>query len=323
MKRRDFLVSAGGAALLPLRALAQQALPVIGLLSGTTREPRQIAAIQQGLGEVGFTDGKNVAIEYRWAEGRFDRLPEFAADLVRRKVAVIIGMQSASAPLAAKAATATIPIIFSIGGDPVKLGLVASLAKPGGNVTGSTFLVNSLGGKRLELLRELIPTGASIGVLVNPKNPSASGELKDLYAAAEALGRRLHVQNASSEADIDAAFTSIAQQRVNAVTFAADAVFNSRRNQIIALAARHKLPTMYFIRDFADGGGLISYGGSPDDAYRLAGAYAGRILKGDKPADLPVQQSTKVELVINLKTARAQGIRIPDALLARAEEVIG
>lgn len=222
------------------------------LLSGTTREPRQIAAIQQGLAEPGFVDGKNVTIEYRWAEGNFDRLPKFAAELVQRQVAVILGMQSATAPLAAKAATATIPIVFSIGGDPVKLPLVASLAKPGGNVTGSTFLVNSLGAKRMDLLRELPPVTGVVGVLMNPKNPSVPGELKDLQTAAQALGRKLHVQNASRASEIDAAFASFVRERVSALTFAADAVFNSRRSQIIGLAGRHRLPTMYFIRDFAD-----------------------------------------------------------------------
>jgi putative ABC transport system substrate-binding protein len=327
MKRREFMMNAGAVVaapfLLSTAARAQQTgLPVIAVLSGTTREPRQIAAIQQGLAETGFVDGKNVALEYRWAEGKFDRLPQFAADLVQRQVAVILGMQSATAPLAAKAATATIPIVFSIGGDPVKLGLVASLAKPAGNVTGSTFLVNSLGAKRMDLLRELTAGSGVVGVLTNPKNPSAAGELKDLQTAAQALGRKLYVQNASSESDIDAAFASFARERVSALTFAADAVFNSRRSQIIALAARHKLPTMYFLRDFADDGGLMSYGGSPDDAYRLAGAYAGRILKGEKPANLPVQQSTKVEFVVNMKTAKASGIGIPPALLARADEVI-
>ena len=307
----------------PLAARAQPpALPVIGWLSGTNREARQVAAIRQGLSEAGYVEGRNVAIEYRWAEGRFDRLPELAADLVRRQVAVILAMQSATAPLAAKAATATIPIVFSIGGDPVRLGLVPALNRPGGNVTGTTFLVNTLGAKRMELLRELVPSGAVVGLLVNPKNPSAPAEMKDVQAAAQALGQKVHVQNASSESEIDAAFVNFAQQRVNALTFAADAVFNSRRNQLIALAGRHKLPTMYFIRDFAEAGGLMSYGGSPDDAYRLAGVYAGRILKGEQPANLPVQQSTKVELLVNLKTARAQGITIPPALIARADEVI-
>ena len=323
MKRRGFLGLLGGAAVLsPFVARAQQAMPVVGLLSGTDREPRQMDAIRQGLKEAGYVEGSNVAIEFRWAEGRFDRLPALAAELVSRPADVILAIQSANAPRAAKAATASIPIVFSIGGDPVGLGLVASLSRPGGNVTGATFLVNTLGPKRLELLRELVPGGAPIGVLVNPKNPAAASETKDLQDAARALGQQIHLQNASSPGEIDAGFASFVQQKVNAVTFAADAVFNSRREQIIALAAQHRLPTMYFIRDFAEAGGLMSYGGSPDDAYRLAGVYAGRILKGEKPADLPVQQSTKLELIVNLKTAKASGIELPPTLLARADEVI-
>ena len=323
MKRRGFLGLLGGAAVLsPFVARAQQAMPVVGLLSGTDREPRQMDAIRQGLKEAGYVEGSNVAIEFRWAEGRFDRLPALAAELVSRPADVILAIQSANAPRAAKAATTSIPIVFSIGGDPVGLGLVASLSRPGGNVTGATFLVNTLGPKRLELLRELVPGGATIGVLVNPKNPAAASETKDLQDAARALGQQIHLQNASSPGEIDAGFASFVQQKVSAVTFAADAVFNSRREQIIALAAQHRLPTMYFIRDFAEAGGLMSYGGSPDDAYRLAGVYAGRILKGEKPADLPVQQSTKLELIVNLKTAKALGIELPPTLLARADEVI-
>jgi putative ABC transport system substrate-binding protein len=322
MRRRTFvsLLSAVAAAS-PLRA-QQPALPVIGLLSGTDREPRQIAAIQQGLLEAGYTDGRDVAIEYRWAEGQFERLPAMAADLVARRVAVIVAMQSATAPLAAKAATTAIPIVFSIGGDPVRLGLVSSLSRPGGNVTGSSFLVNTLGAKRVELLRELVPGTTLIGLLVNPKNPASPSETADVRAAADALGLQVSLQHASNDADIEAAFIAFVEQRVGALTFAADAVFNSRRNWIVALAERHALPTVYFIRDFANAGGLVSYGGSPDDAYRLAGVYAGRILKGEKPADLPVQQSTKVELVVNLKTAKASGIAIPASLLLRADEVI-
>jgi len=297
---------------------------VIGFLSSQSPDgyAEPLRAFRQGLKESGFSDGENVAIEFRWTENQPDALRSQATALVRRNVTVIAAMDSPTA-VAAKAATGTIPIVFNSGEDPVRLGLVASLAKPGGNVTGSTFLVNSLGAKRIDLLRELTPGSGVVGVLMNPKNPSAAGELKDLQTAAQALGRKLHVQNASSENEIDFAFAAFARERVGALTFAADAVFNSRRNQIIALAARYKLPTMYFLRDFADDGGLMSYGGSPDDAYRLAGAYAGRILKGEKPANLPVQQSTKVEFVINLKTAKASGIAIPPVLLARADEVIG
>ena len=322
MNRRAFLALIGAAT--PFMSRAQQpAMPVIGLISGTNREPRFIDAIRQGLGETGYVEGRNFIFEYRWAEGDFERLPGMAQDLVRRQVSLIMGMQSAAAPRAAKAATTTIPVVFCIGGDPVRLGLVASLSRPGGNVTGTTFLVNTLGAKRVELLRELVPSGAVIGVLVNPKNPAAESEMKDVYAAAQTLGQKTYVQNASDENGIDSAFANFAQQRVNAVTFAADAVYNSRRKQIIALAARHGLPTMYFYRAFVDDGGLISYGGRDIDSYRRAGVYAGRILKGERPADLPVQQSTAVELVINMKTAKGQRITIPPALLARADDVIG
>jgi putative ABC transport system substrate-binding protein len=249
-------------------------------------------------------------------------LPALAADLVRRRVAVIVAVQSAAAPLAAKAATATIPIVFSIGGDAVKLGLVSSLNRPGGNITGTTFLYNTLAPKRLELLHELVPNAAVIGLLVNPKNPASESETSDTQAAARALGLKLIVQNASSSHDIDAAFASFVQQRVDALTFAADAVLNNCRDQLVALAARHAVPTIYFAREFTDAGGLMSYGGDMTDAYRLTGVYAGRVLKGEKPADLPTQQATKVELIINLKTAKALGITVPLPLSGRADEVI-
>jgi putative ABC transport system substrate-binding protein len=313
----------GGAAAWPLAAHAQQgAMPVVGLLSGTDREASRLDAIWRGLNEAGYVEGRNVAIEYRWAEGRLDRLPALAADLVRRRVTVIIAIQSAAAPLAAKAATATIPIVFSIGGDAVKLGLVSSLNRPGGNITGTTFLYNTLAPKRLELLHELVPNAAVIGLLVNPKNPASKSETSDAQAAAQALGLKLIVQNASNSRDIDAAFTSFVQQRVDALTFAADAVLSNRRDQLVALAARHAVPTMYFAREFPDAGGLMSYAGDMTDAYRLTGVYAGRILKGEKPADLPTQQATKVELIINLKTAKALGISVPLPLIGRADEVI-
>jgi ABC-type uncharacterized transport system substrate-binding protein len=324
IRRREFAFTLGcAAAAWPLAARAQQpVMPVIGLLSGTDREASQLNAIWRGLNEAGYVEGRNVAIEYRWAEGHLDRLPALAADLVRRQVAVIVAIQSAAAPLAAKAATATIPIVFSIGGDAVKLGLVSSLNRPGGNVTGTSFLYNTLAPKRLELLRELVSNAAVIGLLVNPKNPASESETSDVQAAAGTLGLKIVAQNASSSHDIDAAFASFVQQRVNALTFAADAVFSSHHDQLIALAARHRVPTMYFAREFTDAGGLMSYGGNMTDAYRLAGAYAGRILKGEKPADLPVQQSTKIELAINLKTTKALGITVPLSLLGRADEVI-
>jgi putative ABC transport system substrate-binding protein len=323
VKRREFITLLGGAAAFtPFAARAQQAMPVIGLLSGTNREPRIVGAIWQGLNEMGFTEGQNAAMEFRFAEGQFDRLRGLADDLVSRQVAAIVAVQSPVAPRAAKEATSSIPIVFSIGGDPVRLGLVASLSRPGGNVTGTTFLVNSLGAKRLEVLSELVPKGGLVGLFVNPKNPQASSETGDVQTAAQALGLRIHLEKASNENEITAAFDSFVQHKVNAVMFAADAVFNARRKQIIALAARHALPTVYLYREFALDGGLISYGGHDTDAYRQAGIYVGRILKGDKPADLPVQQVSKVEMVINLTTAKAQGINIPLSLLGRADEVI-
>jgi putative ABC transport system substrate-binding protein len=312
VRRREFITLLGGAAAWPLAARAQQgAIPVIGLLSGMDREASRLDAIWRGLNEAGYVEGRNLAIEYRWADGRLDQLPALAADLVRRRVAVIVAIQSAAAPLAAKAATATIPIVFSIGGDAVKLGLVSSLNRPGGNITGTTFLYNTLAPKRLELLHELVPNAAVIGLLVNPKNPASESETSDTQAAARAHGLKLIVQNASSSHDIDAAFTSLVQQQVDALTFAADAVLNNCRDQLVALAARHAVPAIYFAREFTDAGGLMSYGGDMTDAYRLTGAYAGRVLKGEKPGDLPTQQATKVELIINLKTAKALGITFP------------
>jgi putative ABC transport system substrate-binding protein len=323
MKRREFIRALGGVAVLPLAARAQPSpMPVLGILSGTNSEVRLLGAIRQGLEETGYAEGRNVVFEARFAEGRFERLPALAAELADKKAAVIIGMQSASAPLAAKKLTPPIPVVFSIGGDPVRLGLVESLNRPGGNVTGATFLVNSLSAKRLELLRDMLPAVITMGLLVNPKNPAAAAETTDVQAAARTLGLQLLVRNASSPQEIDAAFAAFAEQKVGAVTFAADATFNAARAQLIALAAQNKLPTMYFYREFANDGGLITYGGYDTDAYRLAGVYAGRIIKGEKPADLPVQQVTRVELVINLKTAKAQGIEIPLALLGRADDVI-
>jgi putative tryptophan/tyrosine transport system substrate-binding protein len=323
VRRREFIVVLGGAAALaPLSVRGQPGMRLVGILSGTNHEDRLIGAVKQGLSEAGYVENQNVAFEYRFAQGQFDKLPALAADLVGREVAVIVAMQSATAPRAAKAVTASIPIVFSIGGDPVKLGLVESLNRPGGNVTGATFLVNTLAAKRLELLGEMLPKGARVGLLANPKNPASGPEISDVEQAASALGLHVHQQIASTPDEIDAAFSAFVKLEVSAVTFAADAVFNARRDQLIALAARNKLPTMYFYREFAAAGGLMSYGGFDTDAYRIAGIYAGRILKGEKPADLPVQQSTKVELVINLRTAKAQGVQMPPTLLARADEVI-
>src|SRR6516165_8544029 len=322
--RREFITLLGGAAAAcPLAARAQQpAMPVVGLLSGTDRDASRLDAIWRGLNEAGYVEGHNVAIEYRWAEGRLDRLPALAADLVRGRVAVIVAIQSAAAPLAAKAATATIPIVFSIGGDAVKLGLVSSLNRPGGNVTGTSFLYNTLAPKGLELLHELVPNATVIGLLVNPKNPASQSETADVQAAARALGLTIIVQNATSNRDIDAAFASFVQHQVDALTFAADSVFSKHHDQLIALAARHAVPTMYFSRDFTAAGGLMSYAGDMTNAYRLAGVYAGRILKGEKPANLPVQLAVKVEFVVNLKTAKTLGLTFPLPLIGRADEVI-
>jgi putative ABC transport system substrate-binding protein len=323
MRRREFIRALGGVAAWPLAARAQPSpVPVVGILSGTNSEARLIGAIRQGLEEAGYVEGRNVVFEARFAEGRFERLPALAAELADKKAAVIIGMQSAAAPIAAKKLTPPVPVVFSIGGDPVRLGLVESLNRPGGSVTGATFLVNTLSAKRLELLHDMLPGVTTMGLLVNPKNPAAAPETAEVQAAARTLGLQLLVRNASSPPEIDAAFAAFAEQKVGAVTFAADATFNAARAQLIALAAKTRLPTMYFYREFANDGGLVTYGGFDTDAYRLAGVYAGRILKGDKPADLPVQQVTKVELVINLKTAKTLGLTVPLPLLGRADEVI-
>jgi len=324
MKRREFITLFGGAAAAwPLAARAQQsAVPVIGYLSGMHIYDRDLSPFLQGLHEAGYIEGNSVAIEYRSAEGQYDRLPALAAELVRRQVAAIVATGGTASASPAKAATATIPIIFANGSDPVKLGLVASLNRPGGNVTGVSFQSNALGAKRLELLKELVPSTVAIGFLVNPSNPNADSETTDVQAAARALGQQLHVENASSDRDIDAAFASFVRQRVNALSVAADGFFLSQVNQIVALAARHAMHTIYPRSDMVATGGLISYGTRTTDAMRQAGIYAGRILKGEKPADLPVVQSPKFELAINLKTAKALGLTVPPTLLATADEVI-
>jgi putative ABC transport system substrate-binding protein len=326
VKRRQFITLLGGAAAAwPLAARAQQpAMPVIGFLHPASPDTYAsfIAAFRQGLKESGYAEGQNVAIEYRWADGKLERLPEMAADLVRRRVSVIAATGGVSSALAAKAATTTIPVVFTTSFDPVQLGLVPSLSRPGGNVTGVTALSVEVGPKQLESLHELIPTQTVMAALVNPANPGAEPELKLFLAASRTLGVHLHVLNASTDRDIDMAFTALLRLRAGGLVIVPDSFFISRIKQVAALTVRHSVPAIYGYREFAVAGGLMSYGGSLTDTYRTAGIYTGRILKGEMPANLPVQQVTKVELIINLKTARALGLTVPLSLLGRADEVI-
>jgi len=323
IRRREFITLLGGVTVAwPLAARGQQpTVALVGLLTGSMQDDRWLGALRQGLKEAGYIEGRNVAIKHRSADGHFDRVPALAAALAADNVALIIAI-APSAALAAKAATVTIPIVFVTGADPVELGLVSSLSRPDGNVTGVNFMVKTLAAKRLELLRELVPGAALIGFLFNPTNPASEPEIRDVQAASRALGLQLQILHASSDRDIETAFASFAQQRINAILVAGDSFFLSRSDQLIAAAARHAVPTSYQLREFVAAGGLISYGTDLIDAYRLAGVYAGRILKGERPTDLPVQQSVKFELVINLKTAKALSLQIPDRLLAIADEVI-
>jgi putative ABC transport system substrate-binding protein len=323
MRRREFITLLGGASAWPIAARAQQPIPVIGFLATDSPDPfaARMAAFRKGLNEIGFVENQNVAIEYRWAESQQDRLPALAADLVSRQVAVI-GALDGRAARVAKAATTTIPIVFVIGSDPVSAGLVASLNRPGGNLTGAATLAVELGPKRLELLHELVPTAAIIAALVNPNVPAAETQSIDLRAAARRLGvQQLHVLHASTEREFDTVFATLLQLRAAALVIGNDDFFNSRTEQLATLALHNAVPTIFQYRTFAAAGGLMSYGGSMDP-YRLAGVYIGRILKGEKPADLSVQQSTKVELFVNLKTAKTLGVTVPQLLLGRADEII-
>jgi len=325
MRRREFITLLGGAVASPLAARAQQpALPVIGFMSGRSPEDSThlVAAFRQGLAENGFVEGQTVAIEFRWADGDYDRLPALAADLVSRKVAVLVGVGGDVSAVVATKATRTIPVVFGMGGDPVKAGLVASFNRPGGNVTGYTVLTNQMESKRLGLMRELVPGISLIGILVNPQLPATVQELADLEPAAKGVNQQLFVARADNDAELDTALASFVQQRVGAFLVTSAPFFDTRMNRIVSFAAQNRLPAIYQFREYAVAGGLISYGPNIVESYRNAGVYVGRILKGEKPADLPVLQPTKFDFVINLKTAKALGLTVPPTLLAEAGEVI-
>jgi putative tryptophan/tyrosine transport system substrate-binding protein len=325
MRRRDFISLIGVAAgIWPFAARAQQpAMPVIGFLHGTSRETRraELSSFQRSLSETGYLEGQNVAVEYRWAQGKYDRLPALAADLAARQVSVVAVFGTAAA-LAAKAAMTNIPIVFIVGGDPIALGLVDSLNHPGGNVTGVTPLNDDLAPKLLELVHEVVPQADTIGYLINPNNATSENLTRQVRVTEREIGQRVQILNASSEVDFGPAFANLIQIRAGGLCVQGDTFFNSRRDQLVALAAHHSIPTVYAFRDYAFAGGLMSYGTSLWDAYRQVGLYAGRILNGEKPADLAVQQSVKIELVINLKTAKTLGLTFPLSLLGRADEVI-
>jgi len=324
MRRRDFIILLAGASGWPSAVRAQQkAMPVVGYLGSLSAEALAsiLPAFREGLKETGYIEGRNVSIEFAWAGGQYDKLPALAADLVRRQVAVIVASGGAVAALAAKAATSTIPIVIAIGDDPVQYGLVTSFSHPGGNITGITLFMATLTPKRLEILSEAVPA-AALAILINPGNPNAESEARNAQAGARQLGRELHVLTASNESEIDAAFASVAQQPGGAVMIATDPFFFVQREQIAALAARYALPTIHFHRAFAAAGGLISYGATVTEENRTAGQYAGRILAGEKPGDLPILQPSKIELIVNLNAAKALGLTVPPSILARADEVI-
>ena len=325
MRRREFITLLGGAAALPIAARAQQpAMPVVGFLNSGSADayPDRIVAFRKGLSELGFVEGQNIAVDYRWALGQYDQLTGLAQELARRPVTVLVATGGEPAALAAKAATSTIPIVFAIGGDPVKLGLVASINRLGGNATGTNIFAATLESKRFGLLHELVPQATAIAVLLNPNYPQYDSQLSDLQEAARAIGSELQILRANTDQDIEMVFETVTHQRIGGLVVAAAPFFDTRRDRLVSLAARYAVPTVYQFREFAAAGGLMSYGVHIPDIYRYVGNYTGRILKGEKPGDLPVMQPTKFELVINLKTAKALGLTVPPTLLARADEVI-